>query len=168
VIDVVEGLVGGAVRNAWFRPVDRYARNAVTPHARAHIPEAAAFRRWRLSPKSTKASGLAERTMLPVHRVLSQAIDEAARQRLIPRNPVDDVKSPKTDAGTADETDKQRENLHPRSRPAWRAVARVKACAMFQLVVTAAGTGMRRGELLGLRWSDIAFDNNLIRVQRSV
>ncbi len=32
----------------------------------------------------------------------------------------------------------------------------------------AAGTGMRRGEMLALRWSDIDLDNGLLRVERSV
>src|SRR5207302_1629595 len=55
----------------------------------------------RLEGKRVKKSGeeirtgLSEQTILHVHRVLSQALSEATRKRVIARNPADDVLSPK-------------------------------------------------------------------------
>lgn len=37
----------------------------------------------------------------------------------------------------------------------------------YKLIYTALYTGMRRGELLALRWEDIDFDNKIIRVERA-
>jgi integrase len=39
---------------------------------------------------------------------------------------------------------------------------------LYPLYLTAVRTGMRRGELLGLRWSDIDFEKKSIHVQRSL
>ena len=41
-------------------------------------------------------------------------------------------------------------------------------CAVLPIVFTlAAFTGLRRGELLGLEWKDIDWDNHLISVKRT-
>lgn len=36
------------------------------------------------------------------------------------------------------------------------------------LFVMALGTGMRQGELLGLKWSDIDFINNTVSISKSI
>lgn len=45
--------------------------------------------------------------------------------------------------------------------------ARVEPEGVMQLYAAAVYTGMRAGELLGLRWEDVDFDRRLITVQRS-
>ena len=45
--------------------------------------------------------------------------------------------------------------------------ARLQAPGIFELYTTAIYTGLRAGELCGLRWSDIDLDRRLITVQRS-
>ena len=39
---------------------------------------------------------------------------------------------------------------------------------LHPLVVTALGTGMRRGELLALRWIDVDLDGNKLRIERAL
>jgi integrase len=39
---------------------------------------------------------------------------------------------------------------------------------LFPFVVLALATGARRGELLGLKWSDIDFKKEVLRIERSV
>ena len=39
---------------------------------------------------------------------------------------------------------------------------------LYVPILIAVTTGMRRGEVLALRWRDIDFDNGFIRVQRSI
>ncbi len=43
-----------------------------------------------------------------------------------------------------------------------------KDSTYFPIYLTAINTGMRRGELLGLRWQDIDFENNIIYVRQSL
>lgn len=44
----------------------------------------------------------------------------------------------------------------------------IKGAELELLFVVALGTGLRRGELLGLKWSDIDFKNNELKVKRSL
>ena len=39
---------------------------------------------------------------------------------------------------------------------------------LFPIVATAAATGLRRGELLALRWSDIDFEGHALTVARAI
>ena len=39
---------------------------------------------------------------------------------------------------------------------------------MYEMYYTELATGLRRGELLGLKWSDIDFNLGVIMVQRQV
>lgn len=107
---------------------------------------------------------LSGQTILHVHRQLKQALKAAVRQRIIPRNPADDVDTPRRDA-QADKADAIRA-LEQKQLDAL--LLGFKDHSLFPIVVTAAGTGMRRGELLALRWSDIDFERLTIRVERSV
>ena len=43
-----------------------------------------------------------------------------------------------------------------------------KASGVYEMYYIELATGLRRGELLGLKWSDIDFANRVIRVQRQV
>jgi integrase len=90
-------------------------------------------------------------------RVLSGALSQAVRWQLIPRNPCDAVKPlkvPKTEMQlwTPEE--------------AARFLDSTRAHRLFALFYLAMSTGMRRGELLGLRWQDIG--ENWLYVRQSV
>ena len=43
-----------------------------------------------------------------------------------------------------------------------------KETGVYEMYYTELATGLRRGELLGLKWSDIDFNLGVIRVQRQV
>jgi integrase len=43
-----------------------------------------------------------------------------------------------------------------------------KGSSYYSVYVTAINTGMRRGEVLGLRWQDVDFDNNILYVRQSL
>ncbi len=103
--------------------------------------------------------GLSPQTVVHVHRVLRAALKQAVRWRLLSRNPADDVdppRPPKTEmrALTEDETAKL-----------LSAAARSTLATPILVAVT---TGLRRGELLGLRWTDIVLDRGELIVRRSL
>jgi integrase len=86
---------------------------------------------------------------------MSQVLDHAVRQRIIPRNPKLDVEKP---------------TAPPAERRAWTVEQARRFLALARdsdygcLWAIALHTGMRRGELLGLRWKDIDFEASNLRV----
>jgi integrase len=110
------------------------------------------------------ARGLSERTILHVHRLLSNAMSEAARALVIQRNPVKDVKGPRPNNRQAGVSEK----MHALERDQLTKVLQgFKGHSLFPLVSLAAGTGARRGELLALRWSDVDFEKGKIQICRA-
>lgn len=104
------------------------------------------------------AAGLSRRTVEYLHAILSGALDEARRlTKQLVTNPAEDVKPPRPDPREA-------RALTPDERGAVLAAARTDR--LFALYVLALATGMREGELLGLRWSDVDWRNKLVRVRQ--
>jgi integrase len=96
-----------------------------------------------------------------VHRVLRRAMQQAIRWQLRPTNPCDAVDPP----------------MPPRGRPVVLEPAQTRAlldgarqAGGWLWVFVALGTtlGLRRGELLALRWSDVDLDRGTITVRRSL
>jgi integrase len=104
-------------------------------------------------------SGLSPSTVQKIHHVLHKGLRQAVRWNLIPRNPADDVKSP---------TPAPKE-MHPLSASeARRLLDAVQGDRLEVLYVLAVHTGMRRGELLGLKWDDVDLENASVRVRRTL
>lgn len=114
--------------------------------------------------------GLAEQTILHVHRVFSQCLSEAARQRIIARSPADDVKAPRPAAGqAADGEEGAGEAIKALEREQLVTLLQgLRGEWLFPIAAVAAGSGARRGEILALRWSDVDFSGGSIRIERSV
>lgn len=101
--------------------------------------------------------GLSARTVQIVHQVLHGALDMAFKQGIITRNPSDQVEVPESRKKTMlvwSESEISQFLLFIQGR---------KNEHLFQLAIA---TGMRRGELLGLRWSDINWIDSLIQVSQ--
>ncbi len=111
---------------------------------------------------------LAERTILHVHRVFGLSLKDAARKQVISRSPMANVTTPsptKVEAGTDD----VKEQIHALDQAKLDTLLRhFRGSSLFRMVALDAATGLRQGELLALRWSDIDFDRCRIRVERSV
>ncbi|WP_158852337.1 tyrosine-type recombinase/integrase [Saccharothrix deserti] len=92
---------------------------------------------------------LSDRTVQQIHAVLRNALQHAMREEVIPRNVAKlvQVKSPRYDVHRGLDADQARKLLKEAESD------RLKA-----LYVLALYLGMRRGELLGLRWTDIDWD----------
>jgi integrase len=104
-------------------------------------------------------TGLSGSTVQKIHHVLHKALAQAVRWSLIPRNPADSVKAPTP-------TPKE---MHPlTAQEARRLLEAVQGDKLEALYVLAVHTGMRRRELLGLKWPDIDLDNATVRVRRTL
>ncbi|MGB3682882.1 MAG: site-specific integrase [Rubrobacteraceae bacterium] len=105
-------------------------------------------------------SGLSASTVQKIHHVLRKALTQAVRWDLIARNPADNVKAP---------TPVPKE-MHPLSAEQARQLLQTaRGDRLEALYVMAVHTGMRRGELLGLKWEDVDLDtaNPTLRVRRT-
>jgi integrase len=102
--------------------------------------------------------GLAPRSVAACRRVLSQALKDAVRWGLLIRNPMDAVDPPRVvDAEMVTWSDTQ-------ARAFLDAVAGDRLYAMWVLFQT---TGVRRGELAGLRWDDVELDRATMAIVRN-
>jgi integrase len=103
---------------------------------------------------------LAPATVRKIHSTLHKALSQAVADGLIPRNAAD-VKAPRP---APDE-------MHPLSEPEARTfleTARETGDRFEALYVLAITTGLRRGELLGLRWADADLARGTLRVGRAL
>lgn len=102
---------------------------------------------------------LAARTVLHHHRVLRQALQQALRWRLIQTNAADLVQPPRpTKAVVKTLADAEAKDLLESLQGLW----------VYVPSAIALHAGLRRGEILALRWSDVDFEKNQLSVQRSV
>lgn len=105
-------------------------------------------------------SGLAPATVRKIHSTLHKALSQAVSDGLIPRNAAD-VKAPRPTP----------EEMRPLSESEARTFldAASEASDRFEpLYVLAITTGLRRGELLGLRWDDVDLERGTLRVGRAL
>src|SRR5207253_2872559 len=103
--------------------------------------------------------GLSPQTVRHHDRVLNVALKRARALRLIATNPVEDVARPRVER-------KELQVLEPEQAAALLAAA--KSSRHYVLFFVALGTGLRRGELLALRWIDLDLERRSLTVSQSL
>jgi integrase len=106
-----------------------------------------------------EARPVSTRTVQMVHAVLRNAIEHAVREELVPRNVVKLVRvpAPHYEVGTGLSLAQAR-----------RLLVAVQGDRLRAVYVLALSVGLRRGELLGLRWADVDLDGGELRVRQAV
>lgn len=104
---------------------------------------------------------LSSKTILEHHRLIHTILKQAVMEGLIAINPADRVIPPKAERPEVryfqpEEIEAIRDALEEEP---------IKWKAMIHLMLV---TGARRGEILGLKWSDIDFTKNRIQIERNV
>ena len=102
---------------------------------------------------------LAPKTVRHIAFLVQDCLEQAVDWDLIAKNPMEKVKKPKL----------------PRRRPRvvdrgglTSLLSKVRKTRLFPLVVLASATGMRRGELLALEWTDINWESGDVEVSKSL
>lgn len=109
--------------------------------------------------RSKLDSGLSPRTVQYLHVTLHKALKQAMRWQMVPRNPVESVDAPKI----------VRREIEPLAKGQVRTLLdAARGERLYPLYALALTTGMREGELLALKWSDIDLDAGYLRVERTV
>jgi integrase len=101
--------------------------------------------------------GLLAQTVLHVHRTLSQALGHAVRVGVLFKNPARQVKPPRPPSREIKILDKGEIAT---------VISAAKGAGLYVPVLVAVTTGIRRGELLALRWSDIELKASTLTVNR--
>jgi integrase len=104
-------------------------------------------------------SGLSSTTVSAIHSMLHTALDDAIKLDILTRNVCESVSPPR-------KVHKEMKPLHPEQVRQLLEVA--KGHPQEALFILALATGMRRGELLGLKWQDINFERSVLQVQRAL
>lgn len=102
--------------------------------------------------------GLSAKTVLRYHQVLHAALHHAVRWQLLARNPADAVQPPRAE---------RRELLTLTPAAVSTLLAAADETPIGTLARVAVMTGMRRGELLGLRWRDVDPTAGLANIQQT-
>src|SRR5712692_4335786 len=103
--------------------------------------------------------GLSAGSVREIHAVLHQALSYAVRHNLVSRNVCDHVTLPRL----------KRFEIQPLTmEQAQQLLVGSKGHRFEALYTLALTTGMREGELLALRWSDINFEQGYLQVRRTV
>ena len=104
-----------------------------------------------------KQPGLSSSTVRGIHMMLHNALDRAVKERLILRNPTEDCIIPKLEK-------QEMKILHPEDMKAYLEAADKRGVlSMFYLELT---SGIRKGELVALLWSDLDEKNRTISVSK--
>ena len=103
--------------------------------------------------------GLSAKTVRNLHQTLSSALDLAVQQRLIPSNPAAGCALPRA----------EQQEIRTLTTDQLNAFFReAKASGVLELYYLDLATGLRRGELLGLRWEDIDWQHRELHIRRQL
>jgi len=110
-----------------------------------------------ISGRRNKKGGLSKRTVLHAHRVLREALNCAVKWQILVRNPCDAVDPPKPD--------KKERNTFT-TEETMELLEKAKGTLLHLPIMLAVTTGMRRGEVIGLRWKDINLESGNLSIRQ--
>ena len=103
--------------------------------------------------------GLSAKTVRNINQVISSAMDMAVKHKLILSNPTDGCELPKVEH-------REMRTIHAEQLGAF--LREAKESGVYELYYLDLATGLRRGELLGLKWEDIDLAHGVIHVKRQI
>lgn len=104
---------------------------------------------------------LSSKTILEHHRLIHTVFENAVREGLVSINPADRVIPPKNEAPEV-------EYYQPEDIEAIQFALEEEPIKWKTFTYVLLITGARRGEVVGLKWSDVDFENNTISFERNV
>jgi integrase len=106
------------------------------------------------------AQGLAPRTVRYCHTILHGALAQAEKHQLVVRNVSELTEQPR-------EIRKELRTL-TREQVSGTLLPAIAEDRLFAAILWGFGTGLRRGELLAIRWQDVDFNERLLHVRRTL
>jgi integrase len=93
------------------------------------------------------------------HRVLHEALHQAIKWQILGRNVADAVEPPRPE---------RKEMCALDEAETAKLLEAAQGSRMYTPILVAVTTGLRRGELLGLRWQDVELDTEILAVRQSI
>jgi integrase len=151
------------------RTAQRYRQllnGQIRPHIGARLVQKLStvdIERWhatlRTSGRRRGNGGVASRTVVHAHRVLSHAVGDAMRHGVVPRNVAKLQPPPRIQASEMAILD--RDGIAT-------IIAKLPGHGMYAEAILALFTGMRLGEVLALRWTNIDLGAKVIKVREAL
>ncbi|WML26248.1 site-specific integrase [Neobacillus sp. OS1-33] len=113
----------------------------------------------KLETGKIEGGGLSAQSVKHHHRLISKVLKDAVKWQFISRNVAEAVSPPKTKKVEMQTWDNERVKTF---------LDASQSSVYYSIYLTAIYTGMRRGEVLGLRWQDVDLENNVIYVRQSL
>lgn len=111
------------------------------------------------SGRADGTGGLSPRSVRYVHAILHEALKQAVREYLIPRNPADVVVPPR----------QHKKEIKPlTTEQVQHLLASIQQDRLYAAFLLEIGTGLRLGELLALRWEDVDLERGVIQIRQSI
>ena len=167
-----ERLTVGAYLEAWLRDTVRPSVRPMTyvsydGHVRGHlVPVIGAVPLAKLTPQDVRrvqakglAAGLSPRTVAHIQATLRAALQQALKDDLVARNVAALVSAPRTERHHTAVLDPDQ---------ARTLLGAAQGDRLGALYVVTMGVGLRQGEALALRWSDLDFDAGTVTVSRTL
>lgn len=107
-----------------------------------------------------KEGGLSAQTVQHYHRLIRSALQQAVRWQLLSRNPADAVTPPRP------RKDQEMKILNQEQVQTLLALVKEHSPQYYLMVLIAISTGMRRGEIYGLRWVDVDIPKRTVFVRQ--
>ncbi len=114
----------------------------------------------RVKPDKIHGSQLSDSMVRGIHMLLHEALDAAVRDRLIVKNPADRTVIPKTNYAP-------KQVLNDEQLDRFMNVIKEDKL-WYDFFYTELTTGLRRGEICGLKWEDFDGQSETLKVRRSV
>jgi integrase len=103
--------------------------------------------------------GLSPQTVVHHHRVLREALKHAVRWQLLTRNPAEAVDPPRIEH--------KEMQIMDEAKSVWM-IEGAQGTRLHVPIVLATCTGMRRGEILALKWADVDLSSGFLHVRRTL
>jgi integrase len=150
-----------AYRYAWF--IDRYVNPAIgdIPLRRLRGDHLDDLYERLATSGGRHGTGLAPKTIAEVHMIVRAALDDAVARELASRNVACHVRNRRRPTAQATARSWTAQELH-------QFLTAAAPQRLYPALHLAAHTGMRRGEVVGLKWSDLDTARSRVSISRSL